>query len=149
MCYIQLMLLFSHCISYSLDVLYWNTRVNFFFFYYWNPSLTYTLCSYQVWKNPFLFFIQKTKFSFTFHNLSSPRIIASEFFFCCSPSTPMKNYPPFFRFIFLFQIYPPSKTDLHYSPFKDFTWSSVFNFALLATASLCELCILIPWQHNQ
>ena len=28
MCYIQLMLLFSHCISYSMDVLYWNTRVN-------------------------------------------------------------------------------------------------------------------------
>ena len=89
-------------------------------------------------------------FSFTFHNLSSPRIIASEFFFFCgSPSTPMNYYRPFFRFIFLFQIYPPSKTDLHYSPFKDFTWSSVFNFALLATASLCVSCILIPWQHNQ
>merc|ERR1719167_1529228 len=26
MCYIQLMLLFSHCISYLMYVLYWNTR---------------------------------------------------------------------------------------------------------------------------
>ena len=28
MCYIHLMFLFLHCISYSMDVLYWNTRVN-------------------------------------------------------------------------------------------------------------------------
>ena len=28
MCYIILMFLFSHCISYLMDVLYWNTRVN-------------------------------------------------------------------------------------------------------------------------
>ena len=28
MCYIILMFLFSHCISYLMDVLYWNTRIN-------------------------------------------------------------------------------------------------------------------------